>query len=192
MAAPPGDRIVNRRYLHIAAAAVTLLGLSAWFAPAPRLLWNASQSAPIGLYRIDAGDAPVVGDLVAISPPADLAAYMARRNYLPRGVPLLKRVAALPGARVCRSGVFVTVDGRAVARALARDRAAAAGLARLPHRADPRNLPDQRGAGQSRRAVLRTASDHRSARNGAPDPDPRRPGRTAALAPFGPRSCLSP
>ena len=114
---------MNRRYLHIAAAAVTLLGLSAWFAPAPRLLWNASQSAPIGLYRIDAGDAPVVGDLVAISPPADLAAYMARRNYLPRGVPLLKRVAALPGARVCRSGVFVTVDGRAVARALARDRA---------------------------------------------------------------------
>src|SRR3546814_13292574 len=68
------------------------------------LLWNASQSAPAGLYRIDPGAAPVVGDWVAIAPPADLAAYMARRNYLPRGVPLLKRVAALPGARVCRSG----------------------------------------------------------------------------------------
>lgn len=114
---------MNRRYLHIAAAAVTLLGLSAWFVPAPRLLWNASHSAPVGLYRIDAGAAPMVGDWVAIEPPADLADYMARRNYLPPGVPLLKRVAALPGARVCRSGVFVTVDGRAVARALARDRA---------------------------------------------------------------------
>ncbi|WP_409581484.1 S26 family signal peptidase [Sphingopyxis sp. SE2] len=115
--------MVNRRYLHIVAAAVTLLGLSAGFAPAPRLLWNASHSAPVGLYRIDPGAAPVVGDWVAIAPPTDLADYMARRNYLPRGVPLLKRVAALPGARVCRSGVFVTVDGRAVARALARDRA---------------------------------------------------------------------
>ena len=114
---------MNRGYLHVAATAVTLLSLSAWFAPAPRLLWNASQSAPVGLYRIDPGAAPVVGDWVAIEPPADLAAYMARRKYQPRGVPLIKRVAALPGARVCRSGVFVTVDGRAVARALARDRA---------------------------------------------------------------------
>jgi conjugative transfer signal peptidase TraF len=112
---------MNRGYLHVAATAVTLLSLSAWFAPAPRLLWNASQSAPVGLYRIDPGAAPMVGDWVAIEPPAELAAYMARRKYLPRGVPLLKRVAALPGARVCRSGVFVTVDGRAVARALARD-----------------------------------------------------------------------
>src|SRR3546814_9338462 len=91
MAAPPGDRSMNRRYLPIAAAALTLLGLSAGLAPAPRLLWNASQSAPAGLYRIDPGAAPVVGDWVAIAPPADLAAYMARRNYLPRGVPLLKR-----------------------------------------------------------------------------------------------------
>ena len=123
MATPPGDRIMNRGYLHVAATAVTLLSLSAWFAPAPRLLWNASQSAPVGLYRIDPGAAPMVGDWVAIEPPAELAAYMARRKYLPRGVPLLKRVAALPGARVCRSGVFVTVDGRAVAHALARDRA---------------------------------------------------------------------
>ncbi|MBR3191351.1 S26 family signal peptidase, partial [Bosea sp. (in: a-proteobacteria)] len=113
---------MNRGYLHVAATAVTLLSLSAWFAPAPRLLWNASQSAPVGLYRIDPGAAPMVGDWVAIEPPAELAAYMARRKYLPRGVPLIKRVAALPGARLCRSGVFVTVDGRAVARALARDR----------------------------------------------------------------------
>lgn len=114
---------MNRRYIHLAAAAVILLGLSAWLAPVPRLLWNASQSAPLGLYRIDADELPAIGDWVAIAPPADLAAYMARRNYLPLGVPLLKRVAALPGARVCRSGVFVTVDGQAMARALPRDRA---------------------------------------------------------------------
>src|SRR3546814_20863162 len=67
-------------------------------------------------------------------------------------------------------------------------RPAAAGLARLPHRAAPRDLPDQYSAGQSRRTIFRAASDHRPARNGAPDPDPRRPGHAAALAPFGPRS----
>lgn len=92
-------------------------------APAPRLLWNASASAPIGLYWVDVNNRPAVGDLVVIAPPPLLGAYLERRGYLPRGVPLLKRVAALPGARICRSGVFVTIDGAGVARALARDRA---------------------------------------------------------------------
>lgn len=96
-------------------------GAVAWLKPAPRLLWNASASAPVGLYRIDVGARPRLGDLVAIDPPPALAAYLSRRGYLPRGVPLLKRIAALPGALVCRSGDFVTIDGAGVARALARD-----------------------------------------------------------------------
>jgi len=118
---------MNRRILSVTAATASLFGTLfvavAWAEPAPRLLWNASASAPIGLYRIDTDTAPRVGDLVAIDPPPALAGFLAARGYLPRGLPLLKRVAALPGALVCRSGVFVTVDGVAVARALARDRA---------------------------------------------------------------------
>ncbi|MGV7123081.1 S26 family signal peptidase [Sphingopyxis sp. 550A] len=118
---------MNRRALHVTAAAVTLFGTlfaaAAWLKPAPRLLWNASASAPTGLYRIDVGARPRRGDLVAIAPPPALAAFLAERGYLPQGVPLLKRVAAPPGALVCRSGVFVTVDGVGAVRALTRDRA---------------------------------------------------------------------
>jgi conjugative transfer signal peptidase TraF len=118
---------MNRRILSFTAATVSLFGTLfvavEWAKPAPRLLWNASASAPIGLYRIDADAAPQIGDLVAIEPPPALAGFLAARGYLPRGVPLLKRVAALPGALVCRSGSFVTVDGAGAARALARDRA---------------------------------------------------------------------
>lgn len=118
---------MNRRALHATAAATTLFGTllaaSAWRNPAPRLLWNASASAPTGLYRVDVGAQPQRGDLVALEPPPALGAFLVRRQYLPRGVPLLKRVVGLPGALVCRSGVFVTVDGVAIARALARDRA---------------------------------------------------------------------
>ena len=118
---------MNRRYLAATvAAAAFFAGLFAALAahsPAPRLLWNASASAPIGLYQIDPNDRPQVGDWVAIAPPPDIAALLARRHYLRAGVPLLKRVAALPGARVCRSGVFVTIDGAGAARALPRDRA---------------------------------------------------------------------
>lgn len=118
---------MNRRALHATAAAgalfSTLFVAAAWLKPAPRLLWNASASAPTGLYWIDVGVQPQLGDLVAIDPPPALETFLAQRGYLPRGVPLLKRVAGLPGALVCRSGTFVTVDGAGVARALARDRA---------------------------------------------------------------------
>ena len=117
---------MNRHYLRATVAAASLFGglfvAVAWLAPAPRLLWNASASAPIGLYRIDPDARPSAGDMVAIQPPAPLGSWLADRHYLPAGVPLLKRVAALPGARICRSGVFVTIDGVAAARAMARDR----------------------------------------------------------------------
>lgn len=116
---------MNRRFLCATVGAAALLTASfvavAWLKPAPRLLWNASASAPIGFYRIEVGAQPRLGDLVAIDPPPALAAYLSRRGYIPRGVPLLKRVAALPGSLVCRSGAFVTIDGAGVARALARD-----------------------------------------------------------------------
>jgi conjugative transfer signal peptidase TraF len=118
---------MNRRMLCCTLATATMFGALfvavAWAEPAPRLIWNASASAPTGLYRIDADAPPRLGDLVAIEPPPALASFLAARGYLPRGLPLLKRVAALPGALVCRSGAFVTIDGAGAARALARDRA---------------------------------------------------------------------
>lgn len=89
------------------------------FAPHPRLIWNASASEPIGLYRVMAKGRPVAGDLVAIAPPAHLAGFLAERHYLPVGVPLLKKIAAGSGAHVCRHGAIVTIDNapRAIARA---------------------------------------------------------------------------
>lgn len=90
--------------------------------PSKLLLWNVSASAPIGLYRVHGLRSPVVGDLVAVQPPADVARMMAERHYLPLGVPMLKHVAALEGARVCRDHMRVTVDGRLAAIARLSDR----------------------------------------------------------------------
>ncbi|MDH7973289.1 S26 family signal peptidase [Sphingomonas sp. AR_OL41] len=95
--------------------------ITAFVHPAPRLIWNASASVPIGLYALHRG-ASRSGSLVAIVPPAALADYLARRHYLPLGVPMLKHVAARDGQRVCRVGDTVSVDGQMVGRALARDR----------------------------------------------------------------------
>lgn len=112
----------RRRYLFAACGAIVVIAASAVIHPPPRLIWNASASAPIGLYSMQAIDRPQRGDLVAVAPPAPLAAFLAARGYLPAGVPLLKHVAALPGQRVCRIGARVTVDGRLLALARDRDR----------------------------------------------------------------------
>ncbi|NGM47776.1 S26 family signal peptidase [Rhodobacter sp. SGA-6-6] len=89
---------------------------------APRLVWNASASAPVGLYAATPITSLEVGDLVAVTPPDDLAIFLAERGYLPRGVPLIKRVLALPGTEVCRSGTTILAHGRAWGEAQARDR----------------------------------------------------------------------
>src|SRR3546814_6488078 len=93
MASPPGDLGMNRHYLRATVAAASLFGTLfvavAWLAPAPRLLWNASASAPIGLYRIDPGATPRAGDLVAIRPSPPLGARLPERDHLPAGVRLL-------------------------------------------------------------------------------------------------------
>jgi len=88
-----------------------------------KLIWNASASAPIGFYSIDFEGLFEVTDLVAVDAPEPLATFLAERGYLPKGVPLLKRILAVSGQTVCRSNLAITVDGVNVGVALDRDRA---------------------------------------------------------------------
>ncbi len=114
-------RPLSRFVPHIAGTVIGFT-LIAVVLPLPKLLiWNASASAPIGLYRINTFARPAVGDMVAVAPPPALARFMAGRRYLPVGVPLLKHVAARPGALICRRDRAVTIDGRTVAIARAID-----------------------------------------------------------------------
>lgn len=87
-----------------------------------KLIWNASASAPIGFYTLDFDGPFEVTDLVAVDAPEPLATFLADRGYLPKGVPLLKRILAVSGQRVCRSNLTITVDGIEVGAALERDR----------------------------------------------------------------------
>lgn len=130
-----------------AAPALVLAGLGlaglAWATlahPTPRLIWNPSPSAPIGLYRLDP-DAPIVlGAGVAYRPTPQQAQLFARRHYLPDGLPLLKTVAAVAPSKVCREGLALSIDAAVVARARSADRAGRP----LPVWSGCRNLaPDQ-------------------------------------------------
>lgn len=86
-----------------------------------KLIWNASASTPIGLYSIGPADRFEVTDLVAVRAPEPLAAFMVERGYIGRGVPLMKRIAGVPGQQVCRRDYAITVDGVPMADALDRD-----------------------------------------------------------------------
>ena len=97
-------------------AAMAALGAPVALAPAPRLLWNASASAPVGLWRVAPGAAVERGDMVAARLAEPWRGLAARRHYLPANVPLLKRVAAGPGDRICAAGEAVTINRRVVAR----------------------------------------------------------------------------
>ena len=90
--------------------------------PAPRFVWNASESVPIGLYAVQPVGKLVITSLVVAMPPEPLAALLADGGYLPRGVPLVKRVLALPGLSVCRNKLLISVDGIEMGAARERDR----------------------------------------------------------------------
>jgi type IV secretory pathway protease TraF len=77
---------------------------------------------PIGFYRVLPVGGLIVTDLVVAFPPEDLATFLAEGGYLPRGVPLIKRVLALPGQTVCREKLGITVDGIDMGAARKRDR----------------------------------------------------------------------
>jgi conjugative transfer signal peptidase TraF len=88
--------------------------------PRPLLVWNVTHSAPIGLYRrvfADVGD----GAWVLVRAPSAAADLAAARGYLPRSVPMVKRVAASSGDHVCRNGQSVSINGQTAAQALWQD-----------------------------------------------------------------------
>lgn len=85
-------------------------------------VWNATASVPTGLYAVRGRASLQVGERVAIEPPTPLRRLLAERRYLPTGVPLLKRIAAVRGQRVCRFAYGITIDGQYIGAAHARDR----------------------------------------------------------------------
>lgn len=103
----------------LASGAVVLPSVAS---PPPQLIWNASASVPIGLYRMQLEPEPKVSDIVVVRPPEPLVGFLSDGGYLPRGVPLLKHVAALGGQRVCRTGAAISIDGVMVGKALSHDR----------------------------------------------------------------------
>jgi conjugative transfer signal peptidase TraF len=104
----------------LAGAALVLLALSE-HDRRPRIVWNTSASVAVGLYAVRPHERPRTGDLVAVRAPTKLAEWLDSMDYLGRDAVLLKRIAAVPGAEVCRQAHRILIDGSVVAVAQARD-----------------------------------------------------------------------
>ena len=87
-----------------------------------KLIWNASASVPVGLYAVQPPDGIKIADLAVVVAPEPVARFLEDRGYIPRGVPLMKRVLAFSGQRVCRKNLLITVDGVTMGTARKHDR----------------------------------------------------------------------
>ncbi|SDA58503.1 S26 family signal peptidase [Mesorhizobium qingshengii] len=98
-----------------------LVAAPMWAGHRLRFVWNASASVRTGLYLVKPANRIAVADIAVVMPPEPLSSFLAEREYLPKGVPLLKRVLALGGATVCRQGTAIIAHGVTVGHAHERD-----------------------------------------------------------------------
>ena len=117
---------VTKRIRRLVLMAITLLiatvlVLAIWLTPRPFLIWNASKSVPIGWYWVGHRQ-PKLHEIAVVKLEDWPKLYASSRGYLPTNVWLLKPVAALSPAIVCRFSRYVFVDGKLVARAKIMDR----------------------------------------------------------------------
>jgi conjugative transfer signal peptidase TraF len=98
------------------------LGASSVKKPSPKLLYNPSESAPIGWYRVEPIAEMCRGDLVISHLPVGAERMAVERAYLPAGVPVIKTVWALEGDTVCVRERQLVVTGKARLAILAEDR----------------------------------------------------------------------
>lgn len=114
----------------LSAAGLAALAWASFAHPDPRLIYNPSDSVPVGWYRVDpvtsvaprSPSAVRVGSTVLVRLPPGIAVLASQRGYLPAHIPLLKRVGAVAPQHVCIVGGHVLIDGVQQARALTADR----------------------------------------------------------------------
>ncbi|MEJ1962244.1 MAG: S26 family signal peptidase [Gammaproteobacteria bacterium] len=102
-------------------AGIASVAFAALVTPSYRLLYNPTDSAPRGLYMLIPSSNLAVDAFALVHLPAAPARLAHERHYLPLTVPILKRVAARSGQRVCERHGAVEIDEQLVAHARLRD-----------------------------------------------------------------------
>ena len=107
--------------LMLATIGIAFLAVKPIINPVPLVIWNASESVPIGLYFV-AKRQPTIDEIAVIEPADWVRTYASSRGYLPQDVWLLKPIFASHPSIICRFGSYVFVDRKHVAKAKIVDR----------------------------------------------------------------------
>ena len=100
---------------------VVLIGVPATGVLPPLLLYNPSQSAPLGWYRVEPMEVISRGDLVVSNLPETASKLAIQRRYLASGIPVIKTVRALEGDMVCAVDGVLFINGTPTVRLLSAD-----------------------------------------------------------------------
>tara|TARA_R110002094_G_scaffold215775_1_gene186552 strand:+ start:232 stop:972 length:741 start_codon:yes stop_codon:yes gene_type:complete len=106
----------------ISVIGVALIGLPATGILPSILLYNPSESAPLGWYRVEPMEVISRGDLVVSSLPEAASRLAIQRRYLSSGIPVIKTVRALEGDTVCEVRGVLLINGTPTVRLLSEDR----------------------------------------------------------------------
>lgn len=126
---PTLPRCRPRARIVLAALCACGLAALAWayfVQPVTHVVYNPSDSVPVGWYYITPTASPPrslrVGSIVLAHLPADSAALAAQRGYLPARIPLLKRVGAIAPQHICIVNKELRIDDVPVVTLLTADR----------------------------------------------------------------------
>lgn len=90
------------------------------YQPQKSLIWNRTQSAPIGLYWIKRS-LPQPGNLVVVSAASAQSQWAQNQGFVGKNWPLLKYVAGVPGDKICSLQGQISINGRVRAEGLKHD-----------------------------------------------------------------------
>ena len=97
----------------IAGSGILLASVSLTEYP-PSIIYNPSQSAPIGFYLIEQKVTPDVGDYILIELPNAVKEMAIERRYVGPNIPLLKKVFATSGDHICSRNSQIYVNDQPV------------------------------------------------------------------------------
>ncbi|MEM9374604.1 MAG: S26 family signal peptidase [Pseudomonadota bacterium] len=101
--------------------AVFILSVGSVISVTEPLIWNRTESAPLGLYW--RSDGPLTLNMWAVvSANSEAANWAAERGYIGADWPIIKRVRAMEGDEVCRKDYAISINGEPVAIAREHDR----------------------------------------------------------------------
>ncbi len=110
---------MKRKTLFIGVGGLSLLLMASVVSPQKRLIWNRTNSAPMGAYWVQ-NKVPDNGDLVLVSASSDEAIWAKEHGLVGEGWPLLKYNVARSGDNVCRVNEEIFINEKRAATAMRR------------------------------------------------------------------------